>query len=146
LPAAGCATEPVAATFPSIGCRLSALRQRVHAESALGSLGPKLARRLTRAIVRLQNAADACVATNAKGTRRNLTQTGRQLGASGRPLRGHAATRILLPALRQEFLDAGVWIRDDVQRLRQRVVCPADLGGAGTGEAAVPHPPHAAAE
>jgi YVTN family beta-propeller protein len=130
LPAAGCATEPVAATFPSIGCRLSTLRERVHAESSLGALGPQLARRLTRAIGRLQTAAAACGATNVQGTRRNLTRTGRQLGAYGRPLRGHAATRILLPALRQEFLDAGVWIRDDVQRLRQRVVCPADLGDA----------------
>ena len=124
LPAAGCATEPVAATFPSIGCRLSALRERVNAESALGALGPKLASNLTRASERLQHAADACAATNVKGARRNLTRTARQFGAYGRPLRGPAATRILLPALRQEFLDAGVWIRDDVQRLRQRVVCP----------------------
>ena len=52
------------------------------------------------------------------------------LVAYGRTLRGHAATRILLKALRQEFLDAGVRIRDDVKRLRKRVVCPADLGGA----------------
>jgi YVTN family beta-propeller protein len=123
LPAAGCATEPVAATFPSIGCRLSALRARVDAESALGALGPKLVRNLTRASERLQHAAAACGATNVQGTRRNLTRTARQLGAYGRPLRGPAATRILLPALRQEFLGAGVWIRDDVQRLRQRVVC-----------------------
>ena len=70
------------------------------------------------------------MATNAKVTRRNLKRTERPLVAYGRTLRGHAATRILLKALRQEFLDAGVWIRDDVKRLRKRVVCPADLGGA----------------
>jgi hypothetical protein len=106
------------------------LLERVKAESALGSLGPKLASRLTKASWRLQNGADACVATNAKVTRRNLKRTVRQLVAYGRTLRGHAARRILLKALRQEFLDAGVWIRDDVKRLRKRVVCPADLGGA----------------
>src|SRR5262249_790506 len=50
LPAGDCGSEPVAATFASIDCRLVALLARVTtAESDLGATGPKLVQNLSSA-------------------------------------------------------------------------------------------------
>ena len=130
LPAAGCAGTPSGPTFPSVRCRLVALRDQVSGEPGLGSLAPKLEHTLDKAITRLDDAKSHC--TSAKGTKKAKSRVGqvkRALIQYVHRLGALSARKKLDPTLRETFMAAGAAIMPDVTTLRAQLVCPiADAG------------------
>ena len=130
LPAGGCEGAPSGPTFPSIRCRLVALRDQVSGEPGLGSLAPKLEHTLDKAITRLDDANSHC--TSAAGTKKAKSRVGqvkRALIQYVHRLGALSARKKLDPTLRQTFMAAGAAITPDVTTLRAQLVCPvADAG------------------
>jgi hypothetical protein len=125
LPGDACDSEPVAATFDSIDCRLVALLARVNATSDLGTFGPKLANNIGRAKDDEEAGAGFCASSDLKRTRQQLKQAVRALIDYVHRLNGHAA-RKKLRELRQELVAAGEPIKADLKSLKNAVSCPAN--------------------
>ncbi|MGH7895376.1 MAG: hypothetical protein ACREQL_11960, partial [Candidatus Binatia bacterium] len=126
LPSGGCDGIPDGATFPSLRCRLEALRDRVNAESGLDAFQPKLAKTLEKAIGRLGDGRALCGEGNLKKTRKRIGQVAQALRQYAHRLRGLPARKKLDDALRQELLATGESITPDADALRDAVACPAD--------------------
>lgn len=130
LPAGGCADTPSGPTFPSVRCRLVALRDQVSGEPGLGSSAPKLEHTLDKAVARLDDAKSHC--TSAAGTKKAKSRVGqvkRALIQYVPRLGANSARKKLDPTLRQTFMAAGAAITPDVTTLRAQLVCPvADAG------------------
>src|SRR5262249_1525264 len=122
-----CGSEPPAATFASIDCRLVALLARVStAESNLGASGPKLVQNLSKAKDAEEAGASACAASNLKGARQRLKQADGAMWQDAHHLQTLRARKRLPGALRTDLLAAGNPIKDDVKSLKRTVQCPAD--------------------
>ena len=126
LPGGDCGSEPAAATFASIDCRLIALLARVTAESSLGASGPKLVKNLSRVKESEEAGGAACAASDRKRARKRLKQAVRDMIEYTHHLQTHSAHKKLPGALRTDLLAAGTPITDDVKTLQRTVQCPAD--------------------
>jgi hypothetical protein len=126
LPAGDCGSEPVAATFASIDCRLVALLARVTTESNLGASGPKLVQNLSKAKDAEAAGASACAASNLKLARQQLKQAIRGLIQYAHHLQTLRARKKLRGGVRTDLLAAGNPITDDAKSLKRTVQCPAD--------------------
>ena len=126
LPGGDCASEPAAATFASIDCRLIALLARVTAESSLGASGPKLVKNLSRAKEAEEAGGSACAASDPKHARKRLKQVIRDMIQYAHHLQTNRARKQMPGAVRTDLLAAGTPIADDVKSLQGTVQCPAD--------------------
>jgi hypothetical protein len=126
LPAGDCGSEPPAATFASIDCRLVALLARVTTESNLGASGPKLVQNLSKAKDAEEAGASACAASDLRLARQRLKQAIRDMIEYAHHLQTLWARKKLPGALRTELLAAGNPIMDDAESLKRTVQCPAD--------------------
>jgi Tfp pilus assembly major pilin PilA len=121
-----CGSEPPAATFASIDCRLVALLARVTTESDLGASGPKLVQDLSRAKDAEEAGGSACAASNLKVARQRLKQAIRDMIEYAHHLQTLRARKKLPGALRTDLLAAGNPITDAAKSLKRTVECPAD--------------------
>ena len=126
LPAGDCGSEPAAATFASIDCRLVALLAQVTTESDLGASGPKLVQNLSRAKNAEEAGGSACAASDLKRTRQRLKETIRDMIEYAHHLQTLRARKKLPGALRTDLLAAGTPITDAAKTLQRTVQCPAD--------------------
>jgi hypothetical protein len=126
LPAGDCGSEPAAATFASIDCRLVALLARVTTESDLGASGPKLVQNLSKAKDAEEAGGSACAASNLKVARQRLKQAIRDMIEYAHHLQTIRARKKLPGALRTDLLAAGNPITDAAKSLKRTVQCPAD--------------------
>src|SRR5262245_9255043 len=126
LPGGDCGSEPAAATFASIDCRLIALLARVTTESSLGASGPKLVKNLSRAKEAEEAGGSACAASDPKHARKRLKQVIRDMLQYTHHLQTNRARKKLPGAVRTDLLAAGTPITDDVKSLQRTVQCPAD--------------------
>src|SRR5262249_48808219 len=119
LAAGGCAGTPSGPTFPSVRCRLVALREQVSSEPGLGAYAPKLEQNLDKALARLDDAKSHCAsAAGTKKAKSRLGQVKKALTQYVHRLSGLAARKKLDPTLRQSFIDTGATITPDVATLR----------------------------
>jgi len=121
-----CGSEPDAATFASIDCRLIALLARVTTESNLGDSGPKLVQNLSRAKEAEEAGGSACAASDRKRARQRLKQTIRDMLQYTHHLQTLRARKKLPGPVRTDLLAAGTPITHAAQSLRRTVQCPAD--------------------
>jgi len=125
LPAGDCDSEPPAATFAFIDCRLAALLDRLQTTPGLAAFGPKLEQNIGKAKDTEEAGAHFCAASDLQHTRQRLKQAIRDLIDYVRRLNGFAARRNL-PGLRQELIAAAEPIEADLKNLKRAVTCPAD--------------------
>jgi hypothetical protein len=121
-----CDTEPVAATFASIDCRLVALLARVTGEPDLGSFGPKLVQNLSKAKDGEEAGASACAASDLKRTHQQLKLAIRDMIQYAHHLKTHAAHKKLPGSVRDPLLAERDPLTTDVKGLKSTVQCPAD--------------------
>src|SRR5262249_21272 len=126
-PAGDCGSEPVAATFASIDCRLVALLAQVTtAESDLGTSGPKLVQNVSSAKAAEEAGASACAASDLKHASHGLRQAIRDMIEYAHHLQTLRARKKLPDALRTDLLAPRNPIPDDAKSLKRNVQCPAD--------------------
>lgn len=126
LPNGDCATEPVAATFASLNCRLAALLDAVRAAPDLGPLGTKVEQQVEKAKQRKEEAEGRCREGNLRRAKSVLKKGVRKLVQIGQTLGSRQARRSMPPALREAFRLAADGIQDDLQQLKRAVRCPED--------------------
>lgn len=120
---AGCAGEPVAATFASIDCRLADLIAAVEGEPQLGKLQTKLDRAAGRARDREQMAAEACGTGSTRTAKRRLKKVVRKLIQFSHRLRSAGARKKVPEEVRTPLIDAASGIQTDAQQLRGSLDC-----------------------
>jgi hypothetical protein len=123
---ASCEGVPDGPTFASIDCRLDALLALLASETRLGAFGPKLVHNVEKAKARNLDAESVCAGSNLKKARKRLQQAATALVQYAHRLNGRPARKRLEPAVRQDFLDRGAPIEEDLRTLRGAVVCPDD--------------------
>lgn len=121
----GCAIVSVGPTFPSLRCRLDALREETETASALGSLRVKLLATVAKARARGVQAEESCTDGRAKEPKARLGQMRRQLARYRRRLRALAARHEDVAALAGALADAAATLRDDARALRHALSCSA---------------------
>jgi hypothetical protein len=125
----GCDSQPVAATFASLDCRLAALVTLVNDTPGLGSFGPKLLNNVQQAKDDEEAAATFCGKSDVKHARQRLKKAARALIDYVHRLNGHAA-RKKLAAIRQTLIAAGQPIGTDLGSPKRTVTCPADAAAS----------------
>jgi CSLREA domain-containing protein len=123
-PPVGCATEPVAATFVSLECRLMALIGEVEAASDLGVLQAKLYDQLQKAKTHEEHAEIVCRKASNRRTRKALRPAINKLRRFVGTLRSREARSF--PATIVDTLSAAAGaIHADMRALRRSLECPA---------------------
>lgn len=124
-----CATEPVGATFRSLGCRLANLGTRTQESITAGSLQGRLERRLDKAQQDLARAQAACMANRKRLPKNCLKRVVRRVTQTARTLESRASRRLVDDATRTPLVAAADEIRADARTLQQVIQCPADAEG-----------------
>ena len=118
--------EPGEPRFPSIRCRLVALRSATDAAAALGDLRTKLDQPLGKAIDDTSTAQSFCASKDTKHARQRLKQTIRQLIQYSHRLRGLKARKTAPEAIREPLATQADTIKGDATTLRRALACPTD--------------------
>jgi CSLREA domain-containing protein len=118
--------EPGEPRFPSIRCRLVALRVATADAAALGDLRSKLDRPLGKAIDDTGTAQSFCASKDTKHARQRLKQTIRQLIQYSHRLRGLKARKTAPEAIREPLATQADTIKGDATTLRRALACPTD--------------------
>jgi hypothetical protein len=119
----GCAIVPLGPTFPSLRCRLDALRVQTETEGTLDALRVKLLAAIAKARARETQAEESCTAGRVKEPKVRLGQMRRQLVRYRRRLRMLAARHRELAAVAGPLADTALALRDDVRALRRALSC-----------------------
>jgi len=114
--------------FPSLRCRLDALREQTEEEGALGDLRAKLLAALGKATAREVQAEDSCTAGREKEPKARLGQMRRHLARYRRRLRALAARQREMAAVAGPLADTAATLRADARALRRALTCPEASG------------------
>lgn len=107
-------------SLAAVRCQLDVLSARIAGESGLGTLGPKLAATLARAVTLDGQADAACIGSEAKTASRRMKQVQKLLQNMAHRLRGLAARKHVDATLRADLLQTIAQIRGDVTVLRRK--------------------------
>ncbi|MCC6763886.1 MAG: PKD domain-containing protein [Deltaproteobacteria bacterium] len=123
-----CTAAPPAATFASIGCRLSAVRARAMGLTVSAALQKSLRVSLDGAITRLAEARTLCgTPKKYRWAKSKVGQVARKIAQFGRRFRSRPAKRQLPESVRADFMQSAEPIRLDAVTFRRIMQCPADV-------------------
>jgi hypothetical protein len=112
------------ATFESAHCRLGELSDAIAAEPGLGSIATKLSNAVDFADRNVGLASEQCSEPDLKSTRGRLRRAIRRLIQYGHRLRSLKSRNTIPEEIRTPFIDAGRAIQQDLEALRNGLVCP----------------------
>ena len=116
---------PDAVTFDSTSCRLGELSAAVAAQPELASFATKLGNALDKAQRSVNLGGDQCDDSNAKTAGKRLKKAIRRMIQYGHRLRSLRARQKIQPeAIRLQYVDAGTAIQQDLEALKDGLVCP----------------------
>lgn len=124
LPPGDCGGIPTGPTFPSIACRLDELRTDTLAEPALERFVEQLLKVLDRAIERLGAAAERCDAGELKFAKAKLKKVAGKLADYPKRINRRLGRKTIPEEIREAFTTRADALREDVQTLRDTLVCP----------------------
>jgi hypothetical protein len=124
LPPGDCGGIPTGPTFPSIACRLDELRADTLAEPALERFVEQLLKVLDRAVERLGAAADRCEAGELKFAKAKLKKVAGKLADYPKRINRRVGRKTIPEEIREAFTAQADALRQDVQTLRDTLVCP----------------------
>jgi hypothetical protein len=129
----GCALVPDAPTFPSLRCRLDALRARTEDEAALDSARVRLLAALGKATAREVQAEDSCLDGRTRAPKVRIAQMRRHLARYRRRLRALARRHDEMAAIVGPLADAAADVRADARALRRSLSCPEAVSSPTPG-------------
>lgn len=111
-------------SFESANCRLDELASAVATEPALGGLATKLGNALAKADGNVNLGDEQCDDGDTKAAGKRLKKAIRRMIQYGHRLRSLKARKTVPEEVRLPLVDEGVAIQQDLEALKQALVCP----------------------